>query len=588
MLSPSRGRYTSPAPLRGYPFARMTERNGCDHPFLSIMPLYAVPFFTVLLFYVMAKEVNYMPCPHFKITITQRSRGQSAVAGAAYQSGEKLFSEYDLKWKSYVEKQGIVYTEIMLPVNAPPEYSDRNTLWNSVEKNEKQWNSQLARRIVLALQREVPADQYPAMLQDFCREHFVSQGMCADFAIHDKGDGNPHAHIMLTMRAMDERGKWLPKSRKVYDLDESGNRIRLPSSNWKSHKEDTVHWNDQSKAEIWRHGWEVVTNEYLESSNRPERVDLRSFERQGIDLAPTIHLGPAVTQMEKRGIETDMGNLNREIKQVNRVLLAIRKLIADLQNWIAELREKRNKLIEEMREPTLPELLTQYLDSRHDERSDWSVSGQRKGTTMDLQKVSHAAVYLQEHEIATPEDLKNHLNEKQAVFDELDGQIHDEEKRMRDIQFQIKAWDSVDRLLPIHHEYIKIGWKSKKEKFYQVHKAEIDEYNKAFRLLIKLYPDKKVPISSLRAELEKLAAEVADLKPQLDAVKVDLDELKTIRTIISPPEEKLQEKEEPKATVTQAPKEKASLIDRLHDKQQIVDEQKQKGKSHSHSYENEL
>ena len=223
-----------------------------------------------------------MPCPHFSITITQRSRGQSAVAGAAYQSGEKLYSEYDRKTKSYAEKQGIVYSEIMLPANAPPEYSDRNTLWNSVERIEKQWNSQLARRIVLALPREVPADQYPAMLQDFCREHFASQGMCVDFAIHDKGDGNPHAHIMLTMRAMDEQGKWLPKSRKVYDIDENGNRIRLPSGNWKSHKKDTVDWNEQNKAEIWRHGWEVVTNRYLEQNGRTERVDLRSFERQGI------------------------------------------------------------------------------------------------------------------------------------------------------------------------------------------------------------------------------------------------------------------------------------------------------------------
>ena len=207
---------------------------------------------------------------------------------------------------------------------------------------------------------------------------------------------------------------------------------------------------------------------------------------------------------------------------------------------------------------------------------------------MDLKKGSHAIVYLQEHEIATPEDLQKHLNEKQEVFDNLDGQIHDKEKRMRDIQSQIKAWDSVERLLPIHHEYIKISWKSKKEKFYQAHKAEIDEYNKAFRLLIKLYPDKKVPISSLRAELEKLSAEIADLKPELDTVKADLDELKAIRTIISPPEEKPYEKQEPKATVTQEPKEKASLLDRLHDKQQIVDEQKQKGKSHSHSYENDL
>ena len=524
-----------------------------------------------------------MPCPHFKITITQRSRGQSAVAGAAYQSGEKLFSEYDLKWKSYAEKQGIVYTEIMLPAHAPPEYSDRNTLWNAAEKIEKQWNSQLARRIVLALPREVPADQYPAMLQDFCREHFVSHGMCVDFAIHDKSDGNPHAHIMLTMRAMDERGKWLPKSRKVYDLDENGERIRLPSGNWKSHKEDTVDWNDQGKAEIWRHGWEVITNDYLERNNRPERIDLRSFERQGIDLAPTIHLGPAVTQMEKRGIETDMGNLNREIKQVNRVLLVIRKLIVDLQSWIADLREKRNQLVEEMREPTLPELLTQYLDSRRDERSDWSVSGQRKGTVMDLQKVSHAVVYLQEHEIATPEDLQKHLDEKQAAFDDLDGKIRDKEKRMRDIQAQVKAWDSVSRLSDVHKQYKAIGWKKKQEKFYLEHKAEIDEYNKSFRLLCKYFPDKKVPISRLRAERDSLKSELDALRPELDTVMADLDELKTVRTFISPPEGM--------SVLTVKLKEKESLIDRLHEKQEYVkerDRQSPTDKKKSHSWENEL
>ena len=106
--------------------------------------------------------------------------------------------------------------------------------------------------------------------------------MIADFAIHDKGDGNPHAHILLTLRAMDEHGKWLPKARKVYDLDENGERIQLPSGNWKCHKENTVDWNDQKYAEIWRHSWETITNRFLEVAGRPERVDLRSFERQGI------------------------------------------------------------------------------------------------------------------------------------------------------------------------------------------------------------------------------------------------------------------------------------------------------------------
>ena len=179
-----------------------------------------------------------MPCPHNEISIVQRSQRQSAVAAAAYQSGEKLFCEYDQEVKHYPEKRGIAHNEILLPANAPPEYADRSTLWNAAEAVEKQWNSQLARRWVLSIPREIPPDQYAALVRDFCNQQFVSKGMCVDFAIHDKGDGNPHAHVMLTMRAMDEHGKWLPKSRKVYDLDENGERIKLPSGRWKSHKED--------------------------------------------------------------------------------------------------------------------------------------------------------------------------------------------------------------------------------------------------------------------------------------------------------------------------------------------------------------
>ena len=172
-----------------------------------------------------------MPCPHNEISIVQRSQQQSAIAAAAYQSGEKLFCEYDQQVKHYPEKRGIVHNEILLPANAPQKYADRNTLWNAAEAVEKQWNSQLARRWVLTIPREIPPDQYAVLVREFCEQQFVSKGMIADFAIHDPHPPghNPHAHIMLTMRAMDEHGKWLPKSRKVYDLDENGERIKLPS-----------------------------------------------------------------------------------------------------------------------------------------------------------------------------------------------------------------------------------------------------------------------------------------------------------------------------------------------------------------------
>ena len=307
-----------------------------------------------------------MPCPHNEITIVQRSQRQSAVAAAAYQSGEKLFCEYDQQVKHYPEKRGIVHNEILLPANAPQEYADRNTLWNAAEAVEKQWNSQLARRWVLTIPREIPPDQYAVLVREFCQQQFVSKGMIADFAIHDPHPPghNPHAHVMLTMRAMDEHGKWLPKSRKVYDLDENGERIKLPSGRWKSHKEDTVDWNDQKYCEIWRHEWEVIQNRYLEANDRPERVDLRSYARQGLDIVPTVHEGAAVRQMEKRGIQTNIGNLNREIRAANSLMKSIRQLIQNLKGWITELGEKRKELLAQKaaEEATLlPNLLMKYM-----------------------------------------------------------------------------------------------------------------------------------------------------------------------------------------------------------------------------------
>ena len=319
-----------------------------------------------------------MPNSHFNVSITQRSCGQSAVAGAAYQSGDKLFSEYDQKYKDYSRKQGIVYTEIMLPSNSPPEFADRETLWNSAEEIEKQRNSQLARRFVLALPREVPDEQYPQMVRDYCTEHFAAKGMCCDFAIHDPDPPghNPHCHIMLTMRALDEDEKWLPKSRKVYDLDENGERIRLPSGNRKCHKESTVDWNEQHHCEEWRQGWQDIQNRYLELVGSSERVDLRSYERQELDTVPTVHMGPAVTQMERRGISTNIGNLNRDIKAANNLLRTVRKTIRDLLDWIAEAR-KSNKS-EKISSPFLTDLLNKYLSLRSSERGIGRAMASRK------------------------------------------------------------------------------------------------------------------------------------------------------------------------------------------------------------------
>ena len=415
-----------------------------------------------------------IPCPHFKITIVKRSQGQSAVAGAAYQSGERLFSEYDQRTKFYNKKKELVHAEIMLPSYAPPGYADRATLWNAVEAVENQWNSQLARRIVLAFPVEVPKEQYLSMIKEFCQEQFVSKGMIADFAIHDKGDGNPHAHILLTLRAIDEHGKWLPKARKVYDLDENGERIRLASGNWKCHKENTVDWNDQKYAEVWRHGWETITNRYLEAAGRPERVDLRSFERQGIQQIPTVHLGPAAHQMEKRGVETFLGNLNRDIRAANSLMQSIRSAIRGLQRWIADLNEKKQILLdalEQAKEPMLSDLLVDYFNLRNEQRSDWSGKAKLKCTVRDFEEVKRAVDYLKAHSLNTIEDLDTAISNLNQTAAPLRRQLKQNENRMRAIA-QIKdAAAAHAKLKPIHDTFIKKNFKLTKDAYFLYEKS---------------------------------------------------------------------------------------------------------------------
>ena len=262
---------------------------------------------------------------HCSIKIVSRGKGKSAVAAAAYRSGEKITNEWDGIIHDYTRKRGIVHSEILLPPNAPPDFQDRGTLWNSVEQIEKACNSQLARELEVALPIELSREEQVRIVRAYCSSQFVSRGMCADFNIHDTGSGNPHAHILLTMRPMDERGKWLPKSKKEYVLDENGERIRLSSGRYKTRKVDLVDWNSQENAEVWRKVWADLANEFLERNNRPERIDHRSYERQGIDQIPTVHIGVAASQMEKKGIATERGELNRSIKAANRLLATSRR-----------------------------------------------------------------------------------------------------------------------------------------------------------------------------------------------------------------------------------------------------------------------
>ncbi|WP_407926816.1 MobQ family relaxase [Caproicibacter fermentans] len=270
---------------------------------------------------------------HCSIKIIKRSQGRSAVAAAAYRSGQKLTNEWDGITHDYTKKRGVVHSEILLPAHAPSEFSDRSVLWNSVEKIEKSRNAQLTREIEIALPAELNRKAQIALVRTYVLNTFVASGMCADFSIHDKGGGNPHAHIMLTIQPLKENGEWGAKCRKEYELDGCGQRIRLPGGEFKSHRVDTTDWNDPGKAEVWRAAWADACNRALEQIGRPERIDHRSYTRQGVQKVPTVHMGVAATQMERRGIPTEKGAVNRKIAAQNRLLKEIKARITRLYNW---------------------------------------------------------------------------------------------------------------------------------------------------------------------------------------------------------------------------------------------------------------
>ena len=474
-----------------------------------------------------------MPCPHFSISITSRSRNESAMAGASYYLGQKLYSEYDHEWKyPHSDPARVRYTEVMLPPNAPREYSDRQTLWNAVDAAEKSRNAQTARRFVITLPRELTYEQNLALIRAYCQEQFVDKGMICDLYYHDFGNGNPHVHLMLTMRAMDEHGRWLPKTKTAYVLDENGERVRGETGKWLRERIDTVDWSEQKYAEIWRHEWEVAQNKALEAAGRTERVDMRSFERQGIvDLEPQVHLGPAVSALESKGVQTTLGEHNREIKRVNAIIRSLQKAIAALSEWLRDIREMltRHETVTNPDDYSIGEVLLSYLDIRKDDREFWSHSAQTKASIKDLQAVHNAITFLQDRNIDTVQALGAYLSRTGMRMNELRKTVRGKEQRIRDIDAVLAAEQTVKELQPIQDELNGIHWKGRREKFAADHKDELEKLNKAKRLLHKFGLTPPLDRKQLRAEKAQLEQEIEELRPELNATQAEMDELKTVR-----------------------------------------------------------
>lgn len=336
---------------------------------------------------------------HLEAKVISRGAGRSACAASAYLSCSAILNEYDGVRHDYTRKQGLVWREVSLPEYAPQEWQDRAVLWNVVEENEKTKDSRLAREFVPALPVELTKEQWQELLSDFIQESFISDGMCADVAIHDPDPPghNPHAHIMLTVRPLDENGKWQYKTEKEYLCVKNGEERGFTAAEFKAAQADgwekqyqykvgrkkvymspseaEIHgyeraskypkstkygrqnpiserWNSEEQLLLWRKAWADVTNKYLERYGHEERIDHRSFAERGIEEQPTIHEGVSARAMEAKGIISDRCELNRQIKADNKLLrelkAQVKKIAEAIKNTLPDIADALETVRENM------------------------------------------------------------------------------------------------------------------------------------------------------------------------------------------------------------------------------------------------
>ncbi|MCD8174924.1 MAG: MobA/MobL family protein [Phascolarctobacterium sp.] len=318
---------------------------------------------------------------HLETKVISRGAGCSACAAAAYMSCSRIYNDYDGIQHDYTRKQGLVWQQVFLPENTTPEWQDREILWNAVEENEKTKDSRLAREIIVALPIELPPAKWQMLLRDYIQNNFVADGMCADVCIHDTDGHNPHAHIMLTVRPLDEHGKWQYKTQKeylcirngeergftaakfreaqaegwekqyLYKPEKGKKKIYLPPSEAErrgltradKHPKSTKYgrqnpisarWNSEEQLVEWRKAWADVTNKYLALVRSVDRVDHRSHAERGLDEQPTIHEGVTARTLERKGIVSDRCELNRQIKADNVLLRELKATVRRLTNAV--------------------------------------------------------------------------------------------------------------------------------------------------------------------------------------------------------------------------------------------------------------
>jgi len=442
---------------------------------------------------------------HFNVRVVSRGKGMSAVGTSAYINGGVMTNEYDKIHYNYSHKKEVVHKEVILPKNAPKEFFSRRVLWNSVEENELKANSQLARIIELSLPREFNTQQQIHLLREYCIKNFSNAGMCVDFAIHDKGTGNPHAHILLTARQLDENGKWVEvKEKKTYKLDENGNRIpvidpitgeqKTGERNRKLWVRETVYrnsWDDKGNVKKWREIWAETANRHLKNYGIEARIDHRSYKEQGIDQIPNIHKGVSVCAMEKKGIVTDKGNHYKSVLEQNAAKVG------------------------------------KVIDYRNSEKAQNSKAYENWAISHNIHAMAETINYMSDRGLKDYGDVVAKQEAAKSKRDSSLKRIREVEARIKLLQAQINDIDTYRKTKPVIE---KIGDVLLKDKYRKEHETDFMLFNAARESLKAQFGNGKFPlIKALREEISALYAEKKELYTEYNRAKDELKEITSVR-----------------------------------------------------------
>ena len=464
---------------------------------------------------------------HFTADQIKRSEGQSVMASAAYRSGEKLHSAYYGEDSDYTRKKGVICSEILLPPHAPREFADRETLWNAVEHAEHGKKAQLAYSFEVSLQNEFSLEENIALARKFLLEHFVSRGMTVDVSFHEKehGDGgtpNPHFHFLCPIRPIEQDGKWGLKQRRVYELDEDGNRIRDADGNFVFNAVPTTDWGRPETLEYWRQTWAEMCNAKFAEKGLDVRIDHRSYERQGVDLLPTIHEGATVRAMEKKGIRTEKGEFNRWIRATNALIREVRNKINALVGWIAEMKA-------ELAKPQAPDLVS-LLNAYYTQRKAGAYS--QKGKISNLKEMNETFNYLRANGIYSLEDLESRVSEHSAATESLKKTLDEQTARMKAIKQLYDSSAAFQSLKPVYDGLQKIKFEKPRAKYKAEHEAELIQFYAARRKLTGEFPDGKVDMKKLSDEYDELEQAHNTTYGEFKTVRDDLHRLWKVKSCV--------------------------------------------------------